>query len=49
MIRSISAFLLLLISHGILRSEAVKGIILDSDSIPNVNARITAFTTDSVI
>ena len=48
MIRSISAFLLLVISHGFLRSETVKGIVMDSDSIPVEFANITAFATDSI-
>ena len=49
MIRSISAFLLCVSSYGFLHSEVVKGIVMDSDSIPVEFANITAFATDSVV
>ena len=49
MIRTISAFLLCVSSYGFLHSEVVKGIVMDSDSIPVEFANITAFATDSVV
>ena len=49
MIRSISAFLFFVVSHGFLFAEGVKGIVMDSDSIPIEFANITAFVCDSVV
>ena len=47
--RSIYAFLLCVTSYGLLHSEVVKGIVMDTDSIPIEFANITAFVTDSVV
>ena len=49
MLRSISVFLFFAISHGFLFAEMVKGIVMDSDSIPIEFANITAFVGDSVV